>query len=212
MGTEARRVWPSLPGDRRRMTPPRPDPRLSDDPTAAGPEATSGTAPEIALFSNDPELLRQLRAAAPSLSIIHARNTATLINVLRAGQCAALVMDAGTAGPAAVVAVMRLYQHFPLLPVIAVGTREDETRLGHLISAGRIYRFLHRPVSGARARKFLEASLQRHAGLRGRSAETLARAGGWRPLARALVDRRFLITAGSVLIVAGAALWYLRQH
>lgn len=155
--------------------------------------------------------MRQLKVAVPTMSVIVARNAGTLINVLKAGHCAALVLDAGAVGPGAVVAVMRLYQHFPSLPVIAVGTREDEVRLGHLISAGRIYRFLHRPLSGARTRNFLEAALRRHVELQQRSGEAPAEAiAGTGPVASRLhAPPRAVLVAGALVVVAGLALWWL---
>jgi DNA-binding NtrC family response regulator len=193
------------------MTPPHPAPRAPRDPAAAPAEPGTGQPPEIAVFGSDPELLRQLRIAGPAMSIVAARNAGTLINLLRAGHCAALVIDAGAVGPGAAIAVMRLYQHFPSLPVIAVGKREDELRLGHLISAGRIYRFLHRPLSAARTRHFLEAALRRHAELQLRHPEAPAAAdtasGSQAALRR--IPARHALVAGVLLVIASCALWWL---
>ena len=193
------------------MTPPHPDPRARRDPAAAPAAPGTGQPPEIAVFGSDPELLRQLRLAAPAMSIVAARNAGTLINLLKAGHCAALVLDTGAVGPGAVIAVMRLYQHFPSLPVIAVGTREDELRLGHLISAGRIYRFLHRPLSGARTRNFLEAALRRHAELQLRHPEAPADVDTASASQAALrrIPARHALVAGVLLVVAGFGLWWL---
>lgn len=191
------------------MTPPRPAPR---GPRSGVPDATPDsptTAAEVALFSNDADLARQLRVALPALAVVTATNSATLTQILKAGRCGTVVLDVSALGPAAVVAVMRLYNRYPRLPLIAVGSRLDETRLAHLISAGRIYRFLHRPLSAARARRFLEAALRRHAAVAAPDEHPVP----WfelRPTTRAERRGGLLIGMGTLLIIAGIVLWTVR--
>jgi TonB family protein len=59
-----------------------------------------------------------------------------------------------------------LQAQFPELIVMATGRREEEGAVASLISSGRIYRFLHKPVSPARAGQFLNAATRRFNELR----------------------------------------------
>jgi TonB family protein len=69
--------------------------------------------------------------------------------------------------------------------IVVAGHRDDETALAGLISAGIVYRFIHKPMSPARAKLFAEAAIKKHDEQRRRAAETPHRppasgmAGGW---------------------------------
>ena len=56
----------------------------------------------------------------------------------------------------------RLHAQFPELILMATGRRDEEHSVAMLVSDGRIYRFLHKPVSPARANLFLAAATRRY--------------------------------------------------
>jgi hypothetical protein len=120
-------------------------------------------APEVIVVTHDAELGQALRSAAPSTTIRIATTPAALADLLVAGRAGALVLDLAALDSAALTVTRHLAEQFPEVPLVTVGSREDEARLAGLISGGLIYRFLHRPVSAARARTFIEAALRRSA-------------------------------------------------
>jgi TonB family protein len=54
---------------------------------------------------------------------------------------------------------------------VAAGHRDDETALAGLISTGLVYRFIHKPMSPARAKLFAEAAIKKYEDQRRRTAE-----------------------------------------
>jgi DNA-binding response OmpR family regulator len=124
---------------------------------AAGPPAG------IIVVTDDAELERALRSAAPESPLMVATTPLALANLLMTVGAGALVLDIGALDTAATTVARHLAEQFPEVALVAVGSREDEARLAAMISSGLIYRFLHRPVSVARARTFVEAALRRSA-------------------------------------------------
>jgi protein TonB len=118
--------------------------------------------PDVAVVTLDTELVAALRAAARDVAIITAETPSALADLLLSGSYGVVVIDVPTLGVDAPTVLMRLASQFPDIPIVAVGTREEEALVGGLISAGQVYRYLHRPVSPERARTFLEAALRRH--------------------------------------------------
>ncbi len=68
----------------------------------------------------------------------------------------------------------RLQVQFPELIFMAIGRREDEGTVASLLSTGRIYRYLHKPISPGRAFQFLNAATRRYNELRDGTARRLA--------------------------------------
>ena len=130
-------------------------------PAAGGLAAPiAGLTPEVFVVTLDDELESALRAACPA-PIRVATTPAALADLLMNGRAGALVLDVTALDAAALTVARHLAEQFPEMPLVAVGDREDEARLAGLISRGLVYRFLHRPVSAARARTFIEAALRR---------------------------------------------------
>jgi hypothetical protein len=130
---------------------------------ATRPAATaSGARAEVIVVTHDPELESALRQASPAAPLMVASTPAALADLLMTGRAGALVLDVAALDAAALTVARHLAEQFPDVPLVAVGSREDEARLAGLISTGLVYRFLHRPVSVARARTFVEAALRRH--------------------------------------------------
>ncbi len=137
--------------------------RRAPPAAAIRPVPPPARAPQVIVVTHDAELECALRAASPSTSMMIATTPAALADLLMTGRAGALVLDLGALDSAALTVARHLAEQFPDVPLVAVGFREDEARLAGLISRGLIYRFLHRPVSAARARTFIEAALRRSA-------------------------------------------------
>ncbi|GEM_PF-2254995 len=135
--------------------------------SAAFAHLTLDMAPaQVTCVTADEDLLAAIRLAVPGASIVAVATPAALAEILLAGSCAVLAVDVPELGPAASAVTGHLARQFPDVPIIAIGDRHEEAALAPLISAGAVYRFLHRPVSAARARTFIEAALRRHEELR----------------------------------------------
>ena len=78
-----------------------------------------------------------------------------------AGGVGILVLDVQALHEAAARFITDIKRQFPDLVVVVAGNRESETELARLISDGSIYRFIHKPMSPARARLFADAAVKR---------------------------------------------------
>lgn len=132
---------------------------------ASGPFASLATT-QVACVTADATLVDALRAAAPSIETATATTPFELADLLLSGACGVLVMDLAELGNSATTVIHHLAHQFPDVPIIGIGTRHEEAEVAGLISTGEVYRFLHRPLSAARARTFVEAALRRHEELR----------------------------------------------
>jgi DNA-binding NarL/FixJ family response regulator len=174
-------------------------------PAAPGARAAAaGRAPEVIVVTHDPTLERSLREASPATPMRVATTPAALADLLMTGRAGALVLDVGALDAAAITVARHLAEQFPDVPLVAVGSREDEARLAGLISAGLVYRFLHRPVSTARARTFIDAALRRAGEIGSGARPSVARA----PVTAAPASRHLLaLAAAGAAATAGLALW-----
>ena len=123
------------------------------------------TSHTVAVVTEDASLVDTLRQATPGLSVMSTATPVTLADLLMQPGTAAIVLDATLLGTVAPAIIDRLAEQFPEMPLIAVGTRDDEALLSTQISSGRVYRFLHRPLSVERTRTFVEGAVRRHAGV-----------------------------------------------
>ena len=146
---------------------------------APGPFASLAAA-QVACVTADATLADALRVAAPSVSIATAATPFELADLLLSGACGVLVMDLAELGTSATTVLHHLAHQFPDIPIIGIGTRHEEAEVAGLISTGEVYRFMHRPLSAARARTFVEAALRRHEELRP-TAQTLKGAAAHSP-------------------------------
>ncbi len=181
---------------------------IRDRLTAPGPVAKTIAAPararaEIIVVTHDPELERALREASPTAPVMLATTPAALADLLMTGRAGTLVLDVAALDAAALTVARHLAEQFPDVPLVAVGSREDEARLAGLISSGLVYRFLHRPVSVARARTFVEAALRRHGGSRAAAA---ARATPAAPPRRAARSTALAVAAACATLGVGFVL------
>ena len=131
--------------------------------TAARP----GQVLDVVILSSDAGLLEVLRDSAGSEHALwDAPSADSAVDHLVGGRCDVLIADLGSLRGDVAALIVRLQAQFPELIVMATGRREEEGSVGSLISSGRIYRFLHKPVSPARAGQFLNAATRRYNELR----------------------------------------------
>lgn len=166
---------------------------------------------DVVVLSSDPGVLATLReAAGPEHAIWHAPSADTAVDLLVGGRCSILVADLGALRGDAANLLDQLHSQFPELILMATGRRDEEHSVAMLVSDGRIYRFLHKPVSPARANLFLAAATRRYNELRNTVPVGLA-------TARNVAARPniALIVAGIVALLiaaAGVAIWQIRRN
>jgi DNA-binding NarL/FixJ family response regulator len=142
----------------------RHDPNLAALQAGAG---LPGHVLDVVVLTPDPGVLATLReAAGPEHAIWHAPSADTAVDLLVGGRCSILVADLGTLRGDAAALLDRLHAQFPELILLATGRRDEEHTVSTLVSDGRIYRFLHKPVSPARAGTFLATASRRYHELR----------------------------------------------
>jgi TonB family protein len=123
---------------------------------------------------------------------------------LVAGEVGILVLDVLALNETATVFVEQIKRQFPDLVVVVAGTRDAETSLAALISAGTVYRFIHKPMSPGRAKLFADAAVKKYDEQRKRSAAVP-------PIKRNSPSNRGVLiggTIGGVALIAIAA-WML---
>lgn len=135
-----------------------------------GAVADSGLAPhvvDIVVLTTDGGLLATLReACGPQHALWHAQTADACVDLLVGGRCGILIADLATLRGDVASLLDRLHSQFPELVMIASGKRGDEHSVAALMSDGRIYRFMHKPLSPARASQFVNAATRRYAELR----------------------------------------------
>lgn len=122
---------------------------------------------DVVVLTADPSLLATLREAAGfEHALWHAASADAAVDYLVGGRCSILIADLGALRGDAAALLERLHSQFPELILLATGRRDEEHTVCTLVSDGRIYRFLHKPVSPARASTFLATASRRYHGLR----------------------------------------------
>jgi TonB family protein len=122
---------------------------------------------DVVVLTSDGGLLATLRdASSPEHAIWHAPSADSAVDFLVGGRCGILIADLGTLRADAGSLLARLHAQFPELVLMATGKRDEEAAVAALVSDGRIYRFLHKPISPARGSVFLGAATRRYYELR----------------------------------------------
>jgi TonB family protein len=128
---------------------------------------------ELVVLTTDEVFLQTLRdAAGGSRRLWHVLSPDKVSDLLVAGEVGIVVLDAQALHEASRVFVEQIKRQFPDLVIVAAGLRGDENSLAGLISAGLVYRFIHKPMSPARAKLFAEAAIKKYEDQRRRAAET----------------------------------------
>ncbi|HEY0684284.1 MAG TPA: TonB family protein [Steroidobacter sp.] len=127
--------------------------------TAARP----GQVIDVVVLTSDANLLAALRSGAGSEHALwDAPSADAAVDYLIGGRCDVLIADIGTLGGDVAALIDRLQVQFPELIFMATGRREEEGAIASLLSSGRVYRFLHKPISPGRAFQFLNAATRRY--------------------------------------------------
>jgi DNA-binding NarL/FixJ family response regulator len=122
---------------------------------------------DIVVLTVDPSLLATLREASGlEHALWHAAAADMAVDYLVGGRCNILIADLGALRGDAAALLEQLHAQFPELILLATGRRDEEHTVSTLVSDGRIYRFLHKPVSPARASTFLATAARRYHELR----------------------------------------------
>jgi TonB family protein len=163
---------------------------------------------ELVVLTADDAFLQTLREAVGSARRLwHVPSADKVSDLLVAGEVGIVVLDVQALNETATVFVGQIKRQFPDLVVVVAGHRDDETSLAGLISAGIVYRFIHKPVSPARAKLFAEAAIKKHDDQRRRAAEIPPRnrstglTGGW-------------LIGGTIAVLAliAAATWLMHRN
>jgi TonB family protein len=118
---------------------------------------------ELVVLTGDEAFLQTMRdAVGGARRLWHVPTGDKVSDLLLAGQVGIVVLDVGALLDAPSVFVSQIKRQFPDLVVVVAGTRADETALAALISAGTVYRFIHKPMSPGRARLFAEAAVRKY--------------------------------------------------
>lgn len=118
---------------------------------------------DVIVLTTDRELLPILQeAAGPDHILWHAQSSDEAVDLLVGGHCGVFIADLQVLGSNAAALLERLQQQFPELVLLAMGRRDEESSIAPLVTSGRVYRFLHKPVSPARASAFIATAARRH--------------------------------------------------
>jgi TonB family protein len=133
---------------------------------------------ELVVLTRDEGFLQTLRdAAGGARRLWHVLSPDKVSDLLVAGEVGIVVLDAQALHEGSRVFVEQIKRQFPDLVVVAAGLRGDEISLAGLISAGLVYRFIHKPVSPARAKLFADAAIKKYEDQRRKAADTPKRDG-----------------------------------
>jgi TonB family protein len=163
---------------------------------------------ELVVLTSDHTFLQTLReAVGGARRLWHVPSPDKVSDLLVAGEVGIVVLDVQTLRDSARVFVEQIKRQFPDLVLVAAGHRDDETSLAALISAGLVYRFIHKPMSPARAKLFAEAAIKKYEVQRRRAAET--------PQLRSAspAPHAWLIGgAAAALLMVGTIAWQAHQN
>lgn len=185
----------------------RHDPNLAALQAGAG---LPGHVLDVVVLTGDPGVLATLReAAGPEHAIWHAPSADTAVDLLVGGRCCILIADLGALRGDAANLLDQLNSQFPELILLATGRRDEEHSVATLVSDGRIYRFLHKPVSPARANLFLGAATRRYNEVQHKDPIGLVTSQS----VAARSNTAFIVAGVVALLIAaaGVALWQFRR-
>ena len=128
---------------------------------------------ELVVLTADPVFLQTLRdAVGGARRLWNVPSADKVSDLLVAGEVGIVVLDLQALHEPASVFVGEIKRQFPDLVIVCAGHRDDESSLAAAISAGIVYRFIHKPMSPARAKLFAEAAIKKHEEQRRRAAES----------------------------------------
>ena len=166
----------------------------------------------VILLTTDEKLLATLRdVSSAHHELWQASSADAAVEFLVAGYCGILIADLALLEGDVVGLFERLQKQFPELIILATGRREEEPAIAGALSSGCIYRFLHKPVSPARASQFLGTATRRYGELR--EVEALALATIQQAAANRPRSARIGVgIAAAIVFGATFAWWGMNRH
>jgi TonB family protein len=162
---------------------------------------------ELVVLTTDELFLQTLREAVGSARRLwHVPSADKVSDLLIAGEVGILVLDVQSLNESPTVFVGQIKRQFPDLVIVVAGNRDAETSLAGLISAGIVYRFIHKPMSPGRAKLFADAAVKKYDEQRRRAATP--------PLKRNSRPHRGVLIGGTIgaLGVIAAATWVMHRN
>jgi TonB family protein len=159
---------------------------------------------ELVVLTSDELFLQTLReAVGGARRLWHVPSADKVSDLLVAGEVGILVLDVLALNETATVFVEQIKRQFPDLVVVVAGTRDAETSLAALISAGTVYRFIHKPMSPGRAKLFADAAVKKY--------DEQKRSAAVPPIKRNSPSNRGVLIGGTIGVVAliAVAAWML---
>ena len=136
----------------------------------------------------------------------HVGSADKVSDLLVAGEVGILVLDVQALNEISSVFIAQIKRQFPDLVIVVAGNRDAENSLAGLISAGTIYRFIHKPMSPGRAKLFADAAVRKFG-------EQRRRAAAAPPMKRPPANRGLLIAGlAGALSVAALAYWAVQHN
>jgi TonB family protein len=163
---------------------------------------------ELVVLTGDEVFLRILREAVGSARRLwHVPSGDKVSDLLVAGEVGILVLDVQALNESPSVFVGQIKRQFPDLVIVVAGTRDEEISLAGLISAGMVYRFIHKPMSPGRAKLFADAAVKKYEEQRRRTAAAL-------PVGRPSLSNRGALIGASIgaLGVIVVAAWTMHRN
>jgi protein TonB len=161
---------------------------------------------ELVVLTADEAFLQTLRdAVGPSRRLWHVASSDKAGDLLLAGGVGILVLDVHALREPCALFVAQMKRQFPDLVVVVAGARDAESELARQISDGTVYRFIHKPMSPARAKLFADAAVKR-------LEEQRRRTGGVTAAAKPGQLGGFMIAGGCLSICALAGIIWTVSH
>ncbi len=186
---------------------------IRHDPNLAALQASSGLAGhviDVIVLTSDAGLLATLRdASASEHALWHAPSAEAAVDLLVGGRCNLLIADLDALHGDAATLLQRLCAQFPELVLMATGRRTAESTVISLLGSGDIYRFLHKPVSPARAQLFLAAASRRYT--QARSMEPIALTTIKTLSSRAGLPRLAAVLSAALIALLASIAWQTRD-
>jgi TonB family protein len=163
---------------------------------------------ELVVLTGDEVFLQTLHAAVGGARRLwHVPSADKVSDLLVAGEVGILVLDVQALNETPSVFVGQIKRQFPDLVVVVAGNRDAEISLAGLISAGTVYRFIHKPMSPGRAKLFADAAVKKYDEQRKRAAASP-------PIKRSPRANPGVLIGGTIgaLGVIAAAAWMLHGN
>ena len=118
---------------------------------------------ELVVLTGDEIFLQTLRdAVGGAQRLWHVPTADKVSDLLVAGEVGILVVDVQALTETASLFIGQIKRQFPDLVVLVAGNRDAEISLAGMISAGAVYRFIHKPMSPGRAKLFADAAVKKY--------------------------------------------------